>query len=79
MPDQNFYLSRPCVECGGERILADTLPNVVLTQYDRGLFAKSSHTVALVCTYCGHTTFYAKDPLALIIKRSDNQANSPEK
>lgn len=61
---------RPCPECGGERVYAEggrymsmaykrtaTSPKFALGGPDLGLHA-------LVCTNCGYTTFYVRDPSA---------------
>lgn len=55
----------PCPECGGERVVAR-----LRTQYPRrdvkvaeaAFFPRSSPLRALVCTACGHTSFYATRP-----------------
>jgi len=68
---------KPCPECGGERIEAEhegqltrrvsLKPDIWHGQYK----SKSSYVKALVCTACGYTVLYAKNPLDLIDKRPD--------
>ena len=71
----------PCPECGAERIEADVKDSqsgsLILKQAGKLLGAKSS-VMALVCTGCGYTAFYAATPLKLVIKRPDKPPKERE-
>lgn len=65
LPIQNQL--EPCSECGGERVQAECGPAMyVLKSQKNKLFNLSSHALtAIVCTQCGHTTFYTLNPSQL--------------
>jgi hypothetical protein len=63
--------SKPCLECGGERILCNfgVEPYVWIRRYiNQG--SLTSTLKAYVCLNCGYTTFYTSDPDNLKIKPS---------
>ena len=63
--------SKPCLECGGQRILCrfGLEPYVWIRRYiDQG--SVTSTLRAYVCLNCGYTTFYTSDPNNLKIKPS---------
>jgi hypothetical protein len=63
--------SKPCLECGGQRILCSfgLEPYVWIRRYiDQG--SVTSTLRAYVCLNCGYTTFYTSDPENLKIKPS---------
>jgi len=54
-----------CPECQSERMLAEAGNNVRVVEHQSGGWeAVSAHSElwAVVCTNCGYTTFYAKNP-----------------
>jgi predicted nucleic-acid-binding Zn-ribbon protein len=63
---------RPCPECGGARVHAyiASVPGSlsVANVESGGIFPKFSELRAVVCTNCGYTTFYAKQPEKLVPK-----------
>jgi predicted nucleic-acid-binding Zn-ribbon protein len=62
----------PCPECRGERVLAEALNNIQLARPGTalpGITAPTSRLWAVVCINCGHATFYAKNPGAVLPTR----------
>ena len=60
----------PCPECSGERVVAQGNGYISLVRpggFSPRLSGEMSGLWALVCTRCGATTFYAKDPSKLYI------------
>lgn len=66
---------RPCPKCNSETVRAEVggtrLYPIDTTQ--RSFSTKSSSLRAIVCTFCGHTEFYALEPLNLVVKRPDRK------
>lgn len=73
--------TKPCLECGGDRVFVSTvvrgtsgLPGNIIFQQPRrsvSFFGKNkrsnnSSSQALVCLQCGHTTFFATQTENLI-------------
>ncbi len=55
----------PCPQCDGERIVAEGVNNVRLTKAGTklpGITGGFTEVWAVVCTACGLTMLYAKDP-----------------
>lgn len=52
--------SKPCPECGGQRVVAEIKAQYVVN-IPTGLFSATS-VVPVCCTICGYVTLYAKDP-----------------
>ena len=63
--------TKPCPECGGERVTVQ-LSTVLQAAKERiavGFFSsqsKTSYLYALTCTTCGYTALYAEQPGNLI-------------
>jgi hypothetical protein len=68
------HSSKPCPECGGERVRAQAGPYAfqLTPEQSTKFFKPFSGTVALVCTICGYISWYATEPEKLIVK-SDSQ------
>ncbi len=55
----------PCPQCGGERFLAEGVNSVRLVKPGTalpGITGGFTELWALVCSVCGYTTFYTKNP-----------------
>ena|SRR5437868_5907895 len=77
---QREELPKPCPECGAERVKANAGAGsglLSLSQYGKS-FPSRTEVLALVCTACGHTTFYANKPLNLVVKRKDKPIKEQE-
>lgn len=59
----------PCPECRGERVSAKPIAVGYVLHVER--LIGQSDMWALVCTVCGHTSFYAMEPQKLVKKRPD--------
>jgi predicted nucleic-acid-binding Zn-ribbon protein len=64
----------PCPKCNGEVVGAKVMETYLMPlKYDILFDIKTSRMEARVCTNCGYTEFYAKDPLKLVVKRPDTK------
>lgn len=62
----------PCPECGFERILVEGMTTYMgVKKVGMPATSGSSALWALMCTHCGHTTFYTKEPQKLVERRPD--------
>lgn len=71
--NEEELVAKPCFECGGERVLAQLNLDTTLYGYDWKLKQPAGHSgvIAVVCSNCGLTFFYAEEPHELVVKRPD--------
>ena len=58
---QQHAIPKNCPECGGDRMLYNVGPEIVAYALN-SRFDTHRQFLTCICTACGHTTFYLREP-----------------